>query len=96
MKGNVPKIVLQLITNDKFRSVQHRVLAQEVGPRTSVASFFFPGAANKLKPYGVIKELLSDDTPIYRATHLAEFMGQYMSTGSSISVLSPFKVTRPC
>lgn len=87
---------MQLITNDKFRSVQHRVLAQEVGPRTSVASFFFPGAANKLKPYGVIKELLSDDTPIYRATHLAEFMGQYMSTGSSISVLSPFKVTRPC
>jgi len=74
--------------------VEHRVLAGEVGPRISVACFFFPSTANKFKPYGVIKELLSDDTPmIYRATHLAEFMGQYMSTGSYVSTLSHFKVS---
>uniref|UniRef100_A0A6M2FCP8 Fe2OG dioxygenase domain-containing protein n=1 Tax=Populus davidiana TaxID=266767 RepID=A0A6M2FCP8_9ROSI len=86
--------LMQLITNDKFRSVEHRVLAGEVGPRISVACFFFPSTANKFKPYGVIKELLSDDTPmIYRATHLAEFMGQYMSTGSYVSTLSHFKVS---
>ncbi|WJX85958.1 hypothetical protein P8452_68332 [Trifolium repens] len=32
--------LLQLITNDKFKSVEHRVLANKVGPRISVASFF--------------------------------------------------------
>ncbi|KAJ6421151.1 hypothetical protein OIU84_028518 [Salix udensis] len=85
--------LMQLITNDRFRSVEHRVLAGEVGPRISLASFFFPSTANTFKPYGVIQELLSDDTPIYRATHLAEFMGQYMSTGSYISTLSHFKVS---
>ncbi|CAK7338947.1 unnamed protein product [Dovyalis caffra] len=66
--------LMQLITNDKFRSVEHRVLARNVMPRTSVACFFYPRAANKFKPYGVIKELLSDGSPIYRETHVAEFM----------------------
>ncbi|KAI8561019.1 hypothetical protein RHMOL_Rhmol04G0302900 [Rhododendron molle] len=33
-------LVVNLITNDKFKSVNHRVLAKNVGPRTSVASFF--------------------------------------------------------
>ncbi|KAL3568468.1 hypothetical protein D5086_031119, partial [Populus alba] len=61
-----------LITNDKFRSVEHRFLLEKSGLGYSVACFFFPSTANKFKPYGVIKELLSDDTPmIYRATHLA-------------------------
>ncbi|KAK8682202.1 hypothetical protein V6N13_054596 [Hibiscus sabdariffa] len=32
--------MLQLITNDKFKSVEHRVLANTEGPRVSVASFF--------------------------------------------------------
>ncbi|KAI8560993.1 hypothetical protein RHMOL_Rhmol04G0300300 [Rhododendron molle] len=32
--------LLQIISNDKFKSVDHRVLANRVGPRISVASFF--------------------------------------------------------
>ncbi|CAK7338943.1 unnamed protein product [Dovyalis caffra] len=74
----------QLIINDKFRSVEHRVLAQEFRPRGSVASFFFPSTANKFKPYGVIKELLSDNPPTYRETHLAELMAHhYMEVHSA-------------
>ncbi|CAK7338942.1 unnamed protein product [Dovyalis caffra] len=82
-----------LITNDKFKSVEHRVLAGEVGPRTSVACFFFPSTENTLKPYGVIKELLSDKPPLYRETHLAEYMAQFMTKGSYISTLSHFKLS---
>lgn len=32
--------LLQLLTNDKFKSVSHRVLAQKVGPRISITTFF--------------------------------------------------------
>ncbi|KAG6742146.1 hypothetical protein POTOM_055434 [Populus tomentosa] len=62
------------ITNDKFGSVEHRVLVGDVRSRTSVACFFHPSAANQFKPYGVMKELLSDGSLKYRGTHIAEFM----------------------
>ncbi|XP_048425739.1 1-aminocyclopropane-1-carboxylate oxidase homolog 1-like [Pyrus x bretschneideri] len=40
----------QLITNDKFRSVEHRVLAGRVGPRISAACFIYPSATKRFKP----------------------------------------------
>ncbi|KAK8548618.1 hypothetical protein V6N12_061528 [Hibiscus sabdariffa] len=40
--------MLQLITNDKFKSVEHRVLANTEGPRVSVASFFTTGTLTSL------------------------------------------------
>ena len=53
---------MQLLSNDKFKSVNHRVLAKHVGPRISVACFLKmednPGNASRL--YGPIKELLSE------------------------------------
>ncbi|CAL5348981.1 unnamed protein product [Camellia sinensis] len=52
--------LLQLITNDKFKSINHRVLAKNVGPRISVASFlrthFCEGVTSRV--YGPIEELL--------------------------------------
>ncbi|KAM3756013.1 hypothetical protein ACB098_02G080900 [Castanea mollissima] len=51
--------MIQLISNDKFKSVFHRVLARNVGPRISVACFF--RTHNKQESthrlYGPIKEL---------------------------------------
>ncbi|XP_016437701.1 1-aminocyclopropane-1-carboxylate oxidase homolog [Nicotiana tabacum] len=55
--------MLQLISNDKYRSVEHRVLSNKVGPRISVPSFFSTGAFPSSKIYGPIKELLSECNP---------------------------------
>lgn len=66
-----------------FKSVEHRVLTKDVGPRVSVACFFsthFHPASTRL--YGPIKELLSDGKPpLYRQTLVRDFIAYYYSKG---------------
>ncbi|XP_076890648.1 1-aminocyclopropane-1-carboxylate oxidase homolog 1-like [Bidens hawaiensis] len=85
---------LQLITNDRFVSSQHKVVANKVGPRVSVASFFTTGAMETSKVYAPIAKLLSEDNPAkYRGTTLKEYVNHYRAKGlDGTSSLLHFKI----
>ncbi|KAH0709967.1 hypothetical protein KY284_011394 [Solanum tuberosum] len=86
--------ILQLISNDKYKSVDHRVLANKIGPRISVASFFSTGLLESSRIYGPIEELLSkDNPPKYRATTLKDFFEYSSKKGfDNNSNLSHYKI----
>ncbi|XP_073220713.1 1-aminocyclopropane-1-carboxylate oxidase homolog 3-like [Cicer arietinum] len=85
----------KLISNDIFKSVQHRVLAnRHKSSRVSVECFFTLGLHPTTKVYGPVKELLSkDNSPVYRETSLKEFVTYYHNKGfDENSALSHFKL----
>ncbi|GLT99398.1 hypothetical protein SLE2022_168620 [Rubroshorea leprosula] len=87
--------LIQLITNDRFISVHHRVLAKAVGPRISMACFFrthLPTESTTV--YGPIKELLSDENPpIYREVTVKDFVSHHYSNGlDGVPTLEHFKL----
>ncbi|XP_057423270.1 1-aminocyclopropane-1-carboxylate oxidase homolog 1-like [Lotus japonicus] len=84
--------LLQLVSNDKFISVQHRVIAKEIGPRISVASLFRTDDDDSIV-YGPIKELLSEESPpVYRDVSLKEYLTHYYAKGIGTSALSHLRL----
>ncbi|XP_027907498.1 1-aminocyclopropane-1-carboxylate oxidase homolog 12-like isoform X2 [Vigna unguiculata] len=85
---------LQFITNDRLKSAEHRVLSNHVGPRISVACFFSPSAEASSKPFGPIKELLSEhNPPKYRETTFADYEAFFIAKGlDGTSALAPYKI----
>ncbi|GAV61475.1 2OG-FeII_Oxy domain-containing protein/DIOX_N domain-containing protein [Cephalotus follicularis] len=88
--------MFQLISNNKFTSVHHRVLARNVGPRISVGCAFRAqhSSENSWRLYGPIKELVSDENPpIYRETTIKDFVTYYFSKGlNGMSKLDYYKL----
>ncbi|KAL6989865.1 hypothetical protein U1Q18_015616 [Sarracenia purpurea var. burkii] len=81
-----------ILSNNKFKSVDHRVLANRDGPRISVASFF-TGASVPPKLYGPIKELTSaENPPLYRDFLVSDYMGYFFSRALDKSGLDHFKL----
>ncbi|KAK7386187.1 hypothetical protein VNO78_26223 [Psophocarpus tetragonolobus] len=86
--------LLQIITNDKFKSVEHRVVANRVGPRVSVASIFSTGLQPSSKLYGPIKDLVSEDNPPkYRETTVHDYVTYSLARGFHGSSLPHFRIT---
>ncbi|XP_010556074.1 PREDICTED: 1-aminocyclopropane-1-carboxylate oxidase homolog 1-like [Tarenaya hassleriana] len=86
---------MQLLTNDKYKSVEHRVLANKVGPRISVGCFFNTSLNPNPRVYGPIKELLSEDNPPrYRELTLQEYNRFFAEepVGFGAKVLKYFKI----
>ncbi|CAM0877459.1 unnamed protein product [Alopecurus aequalis] len=84
---------LQLVSNGRFKSVEHRVVASTVGPRVSVACFFRPdGAAASNR---VLAPIVTDGEgeARYRSTTVAELLRHYRAKGlDGTSTLRRFRI----
>ncbi|GJN16513.1 hypothetical protein PR202_gb03512 [Eleusine coracana subsp. coracana] len=71
---------LQARSNDAFKSVDHRMVATNTGPRVTVACFFEPsGPAASGRVYG---PNIKDASPLrYRSFTVAEFLEAYSFDG---------------
>ncbi|KAE8773954.1 1-aminocyclopropane-1-carboxylate oxidase-4-like protein [Hordeum vulgare] len=72
---------LQLVSNDKFKSVEHRVVSQpqSVGPRVSVACLFRRhDAATSTR---VLAPIVADGEARYRSTMMAELIRHNRAKG---------------
>ncbi|CAN6545374.1 unnamed protein product [Malus baccata var. baccata] len=69
--------MLQIITNGKFKSAEHRVIIPPtLDALTSIACFI--GTDDLQKPYGPLKELISENNPpIYKEVVFGEYVKRY-------------------
>ncbi|KAG7645336.1 unnamed protein product [Arabidopsis thaliana] len=87
--------LLQLITNDKFVSLEHRVLANRATrARVSVAGFFTTAMRPNPTMYGPIRELVSkENPPKYRETTIRDYTAYFSAKGlDGTSALLHFKI----
>ncbi|KAF5184256.1 1-aminocyclopropane-1-carboxylate oxidase-like protein, partial [Thalictrum thalictroides] len=75
--------LLQITSNDRLKSVEHRVVANRDGPRVSVGCFLttrFDVESEQLM--GPMKELISDDNPpVYRQFTYKEYFDYFYTQG---------------
>ncbi|CAN6228218.1 unnamed protein product [Urochloa humidicola] len=86
---------LQLISNDKFRSAEHRVLANKSKDtaRVSVASFFNTDMIRTTRLYGPITD--GRDPPLYRSVNAQDFYAAFKKIGLDGRTLDYFRLEQP-
>ncbi|MCE3052037.1 hypothetical protein HAX54_051443 [Datura stramonium] len=83
---------LQILSNDKFLSVNHRVVANKVGPRMSVACFF-TGVFKPPKMYGPINEFISEEKPpLYKEFLVSDYITKFFYKPLDKSGLDLFRL----
>lgn len=72
--------LLMLVSNGRFRSNKHRAIANNIGPRITVACFI-GGPVDEDRVYGPLPELISEENPRqYRNVTLSEYMSKFRTT----------------
>ncbi|KAE8708989.1 hypothetical protein F3Y22_tig00110332pilonHSYRG00679 [Hibiscus syriacus] len=73
--------LLQVLSNEKFKSVKHRAIANHVGPRITVPCFFWGHATLLVKLIGPIEELISEtNRPRYKEFLLKDYVAKFLSS----------------
>ncbi|CAL5047138.1 unnamed protein product [Urochloa decumbens] len=87
--------LLQIMSNDKYKSVDHRVIMNtREEARVSIAIFFNPGKRGDTVFYGPLPELVSSDNPPkYRDFTMSEFLGAFFKRDlASKALVDHFKL----
>jgi len=63
--------MVQVWSNDKYKSVEHRVVVNENKARFSVPFFFNPSQSTNVAP---VPQLLGENLPLYRQYNWGEFL----------------------
>ena len=67
-----------MITNGKYKSVKHRVIAQTNGNRMSIASFYNPGGDALICPAPALVAKSEEKCPAYPKFVFEEYMKLYV------------------
>ncbi|XP_073048856.1 1-aminocyclopropane-1-carboxylate oxidase homolog 1-like [Primulina eburnea] len=74
--------LLQLVSNGSFKSIKHRAISNDIGPRISVACFFSGPINEACKIYGPIDDLITEENPpIYTQIVLSDYFHKVLTTG---------------
>ncbi|KJU81264.1 hypothetical protein N619_00025 [Ectopseudomonas oleovorans] len=68
---------LEVITNGKYKSVMHRVIAQPDGNRMSIASFYNPGSDAVIHPAPILVEEKEEESQVYPKFVFEDYMKLY-------------------
>nr|QGT40621.1 ACC oxidase 1 [Tulipa gesneriana] len=68
---------IEVITNGKYKSVLHRVLAQPDGTRMSIASFYNPGSDAVIYPAAALLEEVENQSEVYPKFMFEDYMKLY-------------------
>ncbi|GJR37451.1 1-aminocyclopropane-1-carboxylate oxidase homolog 1-like protein [Tanacetum coccineum] len=72
---------MQIVSNDKFKSVTHRALGNVTRARTSVA-YFLHGVVTPPKMYGPVERIITKESPrLFREFTVKDYMMKFYSRG---------------